>query len=125
MINVTAGVVERDGKFLIAKRKIGSHLGGMWEFPGGKIEAGETPEECLKRELREEFGVEVRVKDFIEESIFDHSDRTICLKGYRVDYLSGDFALNVHEEILWVTPEELRQFVFCPADLPIVSKIWR
>lgn len=123
MINVTAGIIEKDGTILIARRKIGSHMGGKWEFPGGKIEVGETPEQCLKRELSEEFGVETAVKDFVEESIFDYGEKVICLRGYRVDYLSGDFVLNAHEEILWVSPTELKLYEFCPADLPIVEKL--
>jgi 8-oxo-dGTP diphosphatase len=69
MINVTAAIIERDGKILIAKRSSTSSLPNKWEFPGGKVEAGETTEECLARELWEEFNVEVTVGEFFTESI--------------------------------------------------------
>lgn len=65
MKQVTAAVIEKDGRVLIAQRKTGDALAGKWEFPGGKLEPGETPEACLRRELREEFGVETEIGDFI------------------------------------------------------------
>lgn len=103
MIDVVAAIIEKDGKFLIAKRKIGKHLGGKWEFPGGKIEADETPEQCLERELKEEFGILVKAGDFVAESQFNYGDREIKLLGYKADYIAGDFLLNDHEEIRWVS----------------------
>jgi len=72
MVKVTAAIIEKDGKVLIARRRKGSHLEGKWEFPGGKIEQKETPEECLKRELNEEFGIEAQIDEFI------CSNRYIC-----------------------------------------------
>ncbi|MEX1064072.1 MAG: (deoxy)nucleoside triphosphate pyrophosphohydrolase [Candidatus Paceibacterota bacterium] len=122
-IDVTAGIINRNGKFLIAKRKKGKHLEGKWEFPGGKIEALETPEECLQRELEEEFGVKVAVADFVAESIFNYGDRVIRLLGYRAEYVSGDFKLNAHDEIKWITTDEFSKFDFAEADLPIIEKL--
>jgi len=125
VVDVTAGIIERDGKFLIAKRKKGAHLENKWEFPGGKIERGETAEECLFRELQEEFGITTRVKDFVAESIFDYGDRTIRLLGYHTEYLSGDFVLNVHDDIKWVGAHEFSEFDFAEADLPLIEEILR
>lgn len=123
MINVAAAIIEKDGKFLIAKRKKGKHLEGKWEFPGGKIEANETPEKCLERELKEEFGILVKVGDFFAENQFNYGDREIRLHGYKVDYITGDFLLNDHEEIRWVTNNEFSQFDFAEADLSLVEKL--
>jgi 8-oxo-dGTP diphosphatase len=100
-ITVTAAVLEKDGMVLIARRKRGDRLADKWEFPGGKLEKGETPESCLRRELQEELGIE--------------------LLAYRVIYLSGDFQLHDHEEIRWVSPADLASHDFSAADIPIVK----
>jgi len=122
MIDVTAGIIEREEKYLIAKRKEG-HFKGKWEFPGGTVEEGETPEECLCRELREELGIDSIVGDFFGESVYDYGHKRIRLLGYRVTYSSGDFLLNAHEEIRWVFPSELRGYDFAEADMPFVKKL--
>ena len=123
MIDVTCAIIEREGKVLIAKRKQGQHLAGKWEFPGGKLEAGETPEECLKRELKEEFGIETLVLEFLAESCFDYKEKSIRLLGYRVQYVSGQFILAAHEAIEWVEPSELSKFDIAEADIPIVQTL--
>ncbi len=120
---VTAAVIERDGRILIARRGKGSHLEGKWEFPGGKIEPGESPEECLRRELREEFGVEAEVGEFICASPHDYGHVAIELLAYRVDRVEGDFRLNSHAEIAWVRPEEMSAYDFAEADRPIAARL--
>ena len=123
MIDVTAAIIEKDNKFLIAKRKEGKHLEHKWEFPGGKVEPSETPEACLQRELKEEFGIIAQVDGFIGESLFDYGNRNIRLLGYLATYISGEFQLNDHEEIRWISKEEFGQFDFAPADLPLIEKV--
>ncbi len=123
MQKVTAAVIVRDGKILIAKRKKGDHQGGKWEFPGGKVESGETPEQCLRRELLEELGIETIIGDFICSSKFDYSHLSVELLAYHVSYVSGDFKGDDHDEIKWVPPEELEKYAFPEADIPIVEKI--
>jgi len=120
---VTAGVIEKDGKILIAKRKSGKCIGASWEFPGGKLEEGETLEKCLKRELKEELDIEVEVKDCIASSIFSCNDLEIELIAYRVKYLSGELKLIDHEEVKWVSPDELSKYEFTLPDIPIVEKV--
>ena len=124
IINVTAAIIEKDGKFLIAKRKAGGHLVGKWEFPGGKIEEKETPEECLRRELLEEFGITAEINNFVGDSVFDYGDRQIRLLGYKATYLSGEFRLTAHDEIKWVSPQELSQYDFAAADISLVQKLY-
>jgi mutator protein MutT len=120
-IRVTAAVMEKDGRILVARRKIGSHQENMWEFPGGKIEDGESPEICLERELGEEFGIKAEIGEFLMESIHDYGDKHICLLAYEVKHVSGEFRLNDHEEIRWVLPEEMQSLDFAEADIPIVN----
>jgi len=122
-IDVTAAVIEQNGKFLIAKRKKGKHLENKWEFPGGKIEPGESPEKCLVRELREKFDIVAEIADFITESVFDYGDRKIRLLGYHAKYISGEFRLNAHDDIKWVFANEFVRFDFAAADLPLIDKL--
>jgi 8-oxo-dGTP diphosphatase len=120
---VTAAVIEKDGKILIARRKEGDQLEGRWEFPGGKLEPGETPEEGLKRELREEFGIETAIGEPVGSSSFAYPHLTIELLAYRATVLSGAIKVRDHDEIRWVLPEDLPRHDFCEADRPIVRKL--
>jgi len=123
MEKVTAGIIEKDGKILIARRKSGKCVGANWEFPGGKLEKGETLEECLKRELKEELDIEVEIKDYIASSKFFCGETNIELIAYRVKYLSGEIKLVDHEEVKWVLPEELSEYKFTLPDIHIMEKV--
>ncbi len=123
MEKVTAGIIEKDGKILIAKRKTGTCIGAHWEFPGGKLDPGETLEECLKRELKEELDIEVDVGEFFASSQFACGDNAIELMAYKVKYISGDIVLTDHEEVQWVGLSELRNYKFTLPDVPIVEKL--
>lgn len=120
---VTAAILEKDGNILIAKRRKGRTLGGKWEFPGGKIEPGETPQGCLKRELKEEFGIETEVGDFFCSSLFQYSFIWIELLVYKVKYISGDFKVNEHDDAKWVNLDELNGYDFMDADKPVVRRL--
>jgi 8-oxo-dGTP diphosphatase len=121
MKQVTAAVIEKDGKVLIAQRKAGDALAGKWEFPGGKLEPGETPQVCLARELREEFEVETEIGAFICSSKFEYKHLPIELLVYRAKHLSGDFKLNDHSRIEWVRPADLLNYDLSSADIPVVG----
>lgn len=123
MKKVTAGIIEKDGKILIAHRKTGKCVGQHWEFPGGKIEDGETPEQCIKRELMEELNIEVDILDFFYTSKFYCEENNIELIAYRVKYLSGDIKLVDHNDIRWVFPHELSDYEFTLPDVPIVEQM--
>lgn len=117
-IDVVAGVIKKDGKFLIARRAKHKHMGGFWEYAGGKVEDGESDEESLQRELREEFGISVQVKQHLLNSFFRYEKINVNLKAYLVEHLSGEFMLRDHDAICWITPDEFKNFEFAPADVP-------
>ena len=124
IIRVTAAILEKDGKILIAKRKTGDKLfAGLWEFPGGKVEEGETPEECMARELKEELDIEVEVGELITSNKHKYPHGIFELLAYRVKHVSGEMVLNDHEEIKWVTADEMSSFEFPPADIPIIKEL--
>ena len=123
MIDVVAGIIEREGKILIARRKPGSHLEGHWEFPGGKVEEGEQPEQTLERELKEELAIETQTGHFVAESVFDYGSKTIRLLAYWSAYLDGDITLDSHDEIRWVSLAEIGSYQLAPADIPILKAL--
>ncbi len=122
-IRVTAAVMVNDGMLLIAKRKPTARLPNLWELPGGKIEPNETPEECLKRELKEEFEINVTVEEHLGSNVHTYDFGTIELIAYRTNWEDGDLILKDHEEIRWVFTHELDQFDFAPADKAFVKKL--
>jgi len=123
MIRVTAAILIHRNKILIARRKDNDPLAGKWEFPGGKIEQNETPEQCLIREMKEEFGIDVVVGEFIGDSMCRYESKIIQLLGYCAVWTGGEFSLNAHAEYKWVSPEQLPDFDFAPADINFVNKL--
>ncbi len=121
-VRVTAAILEKDGRILIAKRLAGDDLfAGLWEFPGGKIEEGESPEECMARELKEELDIEVSVDKLITSNKHQYPHGIFELLAYKVKHISGEITLNDHDEIKWVTINEMSNFDFPPADIPIIN----
>jgi mutator protein MutT len=125
LLDVAAAVIGRNDSVLVARRGKGQHLEHKWEFPGGKIEENESPEECLHRELREELNVIVEVGDYIGESVFSYSDKRIRLLAYHVKLLSGDISLTVHDRIDWVKIQDLPTVDLAEADIPISLALQR
>lgn len=123
IIDVSAAVIFKENKVLAARRKQGKHLAGKWEFPGGKLEAGETPEECLARELYEEFEITARVSDFVGESIYDYGAKIVRVLAYKVEDVSGDFKLIDHDAIVWLGLDDLEAVDWAPADMPLIHQL--
>lgn len=124
MINVAAAIIIKENRILAAKKRAGLHLAGHWEFPGGKVEESETPEECLERELYEEFGVSCKVGEFLASSVHNYPQKRIRLLGYFVLHTAGDFTLSDHDEIRWLTMDELLSLTWAPADIPLVEALF-
>jgi 8-oxo-dGTP diphosphatase len=120
MKRVAAGILIKDGKVLIARRKQGQSHAGLWEFPGGKIEENESPQECLERELEEELGIKVKPGRIIAESV-DHSEHGSL--AIEAELISGEITLGVHDAARWVGFEDLSIYRLAPADRDLIGKV--
>ncbi len=121
VVEVSCAVLERDGCVLIARRASHKAMAGFWEFPGGKIEAGETPEQSLARELVEELGIEVAVGEYLATSEEQSVERLLRLHCYRVRWLGGEIRLIDHDRYLWVEKSALASYRLCPPDRPLLD----
>jgi 8-oxo-dGTP diphosphatase len=119
-ISVVAAVIERDDYFFLTRRHAGTHLEGLWEFPGGKVDPGESHADALRREIREELDAEVDVQDPVFEITHDYPDRTVALYFYRCSLRGMPRAL-LGQEMRWVARRELRSLGFPPADAELVT----
>lgn len=119
MIEVVAGIIYKDNKFLIAQRNFKKSQGGLWEFPGGKVEQNETYEDTLVREIKEEFDAEIQVTEYVGENIHHYPEKDIKLIFYKAKLLSADIKLLEHENYKWITKDEKVNFNFSPADTAV------
>jgi 8-oxo-dGTP diphosphatase len=125
-IEVAAGLIRDDaGRYLITRRRRGSHLAGLWEFPGGKLEAGETPAACLRRELGEELSATFTVGELVETVRWEYPDRTVILHFFDCRHASGDIAPTEGQAMEWVEPARLLGYDFPPADRELIQRLSR
>jgi len=123
VVQVAAGLIVREGRYLIARRKIGTHLGGLWEFPGGKCEPGESLEDCLRRELREELGIDVSAPVHFRTIRHEYPEKIVELHFFRCAVSRGEALALDCEEIRWVVPDEMTDYEFPPADRPLIEAL--
>ena len=123
VIQVAAGLIVRDGRYLITRRRTGTHLGGLWEFPGGKREPGESLTDCLRRELREELGIDVALPVLFRVIRHAYPGKTVELHFFHCSISGGEARALDCEEFRWVTPEELTDYEFPPADRPLLEAL--
>ncbi len=123
MIKVVAAVIEKDGKFLICKRGAGGNCAFLWEFPGGKIEDGESPNQAVIRECEEELGIKIEPTEVLTEYSYSYPEKEIYFYFIGAKILSGEITLNFHQEAKWITPKEKDKFNFCPADISAVEML--
>ena len=121
IIEVSAGLVFRDGKLLITQRHANAHLGGMWEFPGGKRECDETFEACLVRELKEELAIDVRIRDLIDTVEHAYPEKSVLLKFFRCDWLAHEPQALGCPAFAWVGREDLSRYEFPAADARLLQ----
>ncbi len=121
VLGVTCAVIEKDGLILAVQRKSGGHLSLKWEFPGGKTEPGETPEDCIVREIREELNLTIRIIRKGPLVDHDYGPVLIRMQSYLCGILEGDLVLTDHADFLWLLPEHLSGLDWAAADLPVVG----
>ena len=122
-LQVAAALIARDGRYLICRRRPGAHLGGLWEFPGGKREGGESLEDCLVREIREELGVDVSAP--VLHAVLTHAypERRVELHFFRCAIMRGEPECLGCAELRWVAPRDLHGYEFPPADRSVIQRL--
>ena len=123
VIDVSAALIFRGGKLLITRRPTKAHLGGLWEFPGGKREPDETFEQCLVREIREELGVEISVGELFESVTHAYPEKTVHLKFFVCHLLDGEPQPLGCEAVKWAGKSELAEYKFPAADAKLLEKL--
>jgi len=122
-VEVAAAVIRERGRYLIARRAGGSHLAGLWEFPGGKRRPGESLEECLRRELREELGVEIEVGEKLDTVTWPYPERTVVLHFFLCALAAGAITPREGQAVCWVPPDELSRYAFPAADAALLARL--
>lgn len=122
-IHVVGAVIIEDNKILCAQRGVEKSLPLLWEFPGGKIEAGETPREALEREIYEEMKCEVNIGEKIVDAIYEYDFGTVHLTTFACNLVKGEPVLTEHVTIKWLKPQELSSLEWAPADLPTIEAL--
>lgn len=123
MIEVVAALIWDGNRFLICQRPEHKARGLLWEYVGGKVEEGETKEEALIRECREELGVTITVGDVFMDVVHEYPDITVHLTLFHAKITEGTIQLLEHNAVAWITPDEIPNYAFCPADKEINAKI--
>lgn len=125
LVRVTAALIEEDGRVLLARRKKGDRFEGLWEFPGGKVEPGETPEGSLQRELLEELGVKVEVGERLSARPFRAAEAPMELLVFRARIVEGAIVCRDHEELRWVSPADLDDYALTDPDRRALPDLFR
>lgn len=120
-IDVVAALIYRRGKLLLAQRGENGDQAGLWEFPGGKVEAGETQQQALQRELREELAIDARIERYIASESREVAGRIIHLHGWLVTDFKGDLKPSCHQALVWCLPTEALTYDLAPADIPLLQ----
>lgn len=123
-IDVVAAFIIKEEKVLLAKRSTGDKdVLGKWEFPGGKVELGESETMAIEREMKEEFELEVKAEEFITNQVWEYPSKIVNLKLYRCNYISGEFHLHDHFEYKFVDITELLHYDLAAADIPLAKYV--
>lgn len=126
LLLVTAAIIKKNSRYLITQRPKEKHLGLKWEFPGGIVEFGEDPKDCLKREIKEELGINIKVKQMFDYSSFIYNNgRHIVLLSFLCDFVSGKIKKLGIKDYKWVISKNMNKYDFCEADIQFIRKLQR
>lgn len=123
MLHVTCAIIEHQGKVLICQRSASMKLPLKWEFPGGKIEGEESKEECLKREIKEELGLEIEVGPALPHVEHHYPEFSLYLYPFLCTWIGGSLAIAEHAQAIWVSYDDLKNYDWAEADVPVVKEI--
>ena len=124
MKDVSAGIITCNGKLLIAQRRHGKNQEYLWEFPGGKLEEGETLPQCLQREIKEELDKEITIGDFFMTSVYEYENGAIRLHAYFATMNKPEIPSHIdHEQVKWIDWTQIDDYTFAPADIPIKNAL--
>ncbi|MHA2020022.1 MAG: 8-oxo-dGTP diphosphatase MutT [Promethearchaeota archaeon] len=120
---VAAVILNKENKILLAQRNANMSRGLKWEFPGGKLRINETPEDCLKREIKEELGIKIKIRQLFDYVNYSYPDKNILLLAFLADFVFGEFVVTDHRQVKWVSMHELTNYELSSADVPIAQKL--
>ena len=122
-IQVTGAIIKKNDKYLIGRRGPNEKSPGLWEFPGGKIEKGETPIECIKRELKEELNINAEIGDLVTKYNYDYPNVSYLLYFFKVKSYIGEFKIIVHDKLEWVSLNDFHKYDFLQGDTPLINQM--
>ena len=122
-IEVVGAAIIKNQKVLAMQRSETMTLPGLWEFPGGKIEADESEEEALVREIKEELNIDIEILDYVNEASYPYDFGTVCLKVYTAQIIEGEISLEEHRDGKWLAADELYEVTWAPVDIPAVEAL--
>lgn len=125
MTKVVCGIIYKGDKIFLCRRNPDKQLGGYWEFPGGKIESNEKPEQALKRELNEEISMSVKTLSYFTTVIHEYEKLTIELIAYKCEFIEGEFELTDHDKYEWLDLKQMIDKKLAPADVPILQRLMK
>jgi 8-oxo-dGTP diphosphatase len=120
MFEVTAGIILKEDKILIAKRGLDKKFRGRWEFPGGKLEPGESLQDCIKRELEEELNISIKNQEYFITNEHEYDNFKVKIHSFLIREYNGEIILNEHEELKWINPNKYEEYDILEADLPFI-----
>ena len=122
-IQVTGALIKKNDKYLIGRRGPNEKSPGLWEFPGGKIEKGETPIQCIKRELKEELNINAEIGDLVTKYSYDYPNVSYLLHFFKINSYTGEFKMIAHDKLKWVALNDFHKYDFLQGDTPLINQM--